>query len=418
MKRGFTLIEMMIVVAVLVTLMAITFRIGRVASETEARSMTISRLQRIENALSGFHAAFGCYPPVKVHGDRRLLKADGDEIQWGDEGEAWAAVERVCRSQPIGCRFPFPPKVRVGNTMIDTTKEINELNDEIGQILNSGDSTEEYKNLFENNTPAQEWARNGFRSSYVMSGTLDGLKDKSLWSEVKLFQYGVMSFLLPRYFVMMRSDSKYYNSSGRDEDNIETGGYAQWTKNNLNPSDPSDGDRVTWSEIKNLVDQYYNNDRTMDEDVVKLRMMPSQAVCARWMPNLDEICKCNYDIELFGVNIKSSYWKDKGIFDGGQSIEYLVKGLRASCFVPNDDAPYQNQYILDEVTVCDGWGNELYYYSRSPYQSYTLWSAGPDGRTFPPWISRKNLTSSNVNGTSEADRAAKWTRDDIVQLSN
>ena len=66
MKRGFTLIEMMVVIAVLVTLMAMTFRLANIGSDTEARTMTISRMQRLENALSGFHAAFGCYPPVKL----------------------------------------------------------------------------------------------------------------------------------------------------------------------------------------------------------------------------------------------------------------------------------------------------------------------------------------------------------------
>ena len=43
-KRGFTLIELMIVIAVLVTLMAITFRIMNSVSDTEARTMTITRI--------------------------------------------------------------------------------------------------------------------------------------------------------------------------------------------------------------------------------------------------------------------------------------------------------------------------------------------------------------------------------------
>ena len=66
MKRGFTLIEMMVVVAVLVTLMAISIRIANIGSETEARSMTISRMQRLENAISGYFAAYGSYPAVPL----------------------------------------------------------------------------------------------------------------------------------------------------------------------------------------------------------------------------------------------------------------------------------------------------------------------------------------------------------------
>ena len=92
-----------------------------------------------------------------------------------------------------------------------------------------------------------------------------------------------------------------------------------------------------------------------------------------------------------------------------------------TCFSPDNGNSYTDQYLLDEVTVQDGWGCEFYYYSRSPYQSYTLWSSGPDRKTFPPWISRDNLQSSargDSSGSSEADRAAQWTKDDIIQLSN
>ena len=60
MKRAFTLVELLIVIAVLVSLMAITFRITNVVGDAESRTMTITRMQRLENCLSGFHAAFGC----------------------------------------------------------------------------------------------------------------------------------------------------------------------------------------------------------------------------------------------------------------------------------------------------------------------------------------------------------------------
>ena len=60
----------------------------------------------------------------------------------------------------------------------------------------------------------------------------------------------------------------------------------------------------------------------------------------------------------------------------------------------------------------DGWDNELYYYSPEPYQSYVLWSAGANGRTFPPWISREKLPS-------DANRCVGyWVRDDIGGLKN
>ena len=140
-------------------------------------------------------------------------------------------------------------------------------------------------------------------------------------------------------------------------------------------------------------------------------MMPSQSSCARWLPNLEGICRCDTDLNLFGVHIKSGYWRDKGIFDS-MSIEDLAPALYEACFTPDGNGSFKDQYILDEVTVQDGWGHEVYYYSRSPYQSYTLWSAGPDGKTFPPWIARDQLSGQ------ELDLAAKWTKDDIAHMSN
>jgi hypothetical protein len=66
---------------------------------------------------------------------------------------------------------------------------------------------------------------------------------------------------------------------------------------------------------------------------------------------------------------------------------------------------------LDQVTIRDGWGHDIYYYSPAPHQNYVLWSPGPNGRTFPPWIARETLSG-------EANRCiAYWVRDDITSLS-
>ena len=392
MKRAFTLIEMMIVIAVLVTLMAMTFRIGNVSADAEARTMTIARMQRLENCLSGFHAAFGCYPPVRLHGNRSFTGQDRS-INWGNESEAWRWVRNICRTQPVGCRFPFAERMKGA---------VDALSDLISDAAGSGD----YENVFDTET-LQNWATAGFTSSSDgdVEGKLSSKKDEVLWSEIKLFQYGVMSFLLPRYFVMMGGNNRYFMGD-------DGTGYAQWTSNNQKPSDPFTGMPVSWSTVYGWVEAYRNRNEQKDENVVKLMMMPSQAACARWMPNLDGICKCNTDINLFGVHIKSSHWRDRGIFDfdGGVSRTF-VNAVYDTCFRP-DDGSFQSQYLLDEVSVQDGWGNEFYYYSRSPYQSYTLWSSGKDGKTFPPWISRDRLSGQ------ELDLAAKWTKDDITQLSN
>ena len=93
MKRGFTLIEMLVVVAVLAVLMAMVFRLSGIGSDSDNRSVTIERLQRLENCLSGYYAAFGSYPPVKLHGSRNpYLRTNVHGIQKGmteDEMVRW-----------------------------------------------------------------------------------------------------------------------------------------------------------------------------------------------------------------------------------------------------------------------------------------------------------------------------------------
>ena len=72
-KSGFTLIELLIVTVVVVSLMAIVFRLSGIAGGATDRQETVSRLQRLENCLSGYYAAFGSYPPVPLQGASRNI---------------------------------------------------------------------------------------------------------------------------------------------------------------------------------------------------------------------------------------------------------------------------------------------------------------------------------------------------------
>ena len=109
MRRAFTLVELMIVIAVIVSLMAITFRIMNTVGDTEARTITITRMQRLENALSGFHAAFGCYPPVKLHGNRSF-RGQEESINWGNESASSATLSprRRLPASTKGCSRARP----------------------------------------------------------------------------------------------------------------------------------------------------------------------------------------------------------------------------------------------------------------------------------------------------------------------
>ena len=192
-----------------------------------------------------------------------------------------------------------------------------------------------------------------------------------------------MSFLLPRYLVMTKSDETLYED------------FAQWTANNKLPSNPMTGRPYNnWREVCRKAT---SKDKS---DLAYVANVPSQAVCARWMPNLANAVYTPHYMKVFGVELRDDE-------DGGFTTESEVYSPGSF-----DDDSTSGQYMLDFCTVRDGWWHAFYYYSEAPYQSYTLWSAGPNGRTFPPWISREGLSSS------ENERVSAWIEDDIVNMSH
>ena len=107
------------------------------------------------------------------------------------------------------------------------------------------------------------------------------------------------------------------------------------------------------------------------------------------------LCLADHDLIFYGIHafkIRKDYVPDIYTPDGP------------------DSGSYKDQYILDGITVEDGWWHNFYYYSPEPHQKYTLWSAGPNGRTFPPWVPRDD---SKMNQC-----VAVWTVDDIIHMSN
>ena len=373
MKRGFTLIEMLVVVVVLVTLMMIMFKIAGIGEDNERRTATVIALQRVENCLSGYYAAFGSYPPVKLHGSRDIYReVDEHGIQQktggGSKNLNWAQVQAACRSQPVACRFPFPAGFE---------DFVNSVSDEMARRAGNLDVWPAYE-------PRKDVWLAKFDDGYSQNPNRHSPnKDKIDWSNIQLFKFGLMSFLLPRYSVMTRCGPVFMD-------------YAQWTANNELPCDPFTGGRYSsWQQLQN--DALSSNQR----DQARVMNIPSQAVCARWMPNLEGLCSGNSPCHLFGIDIVAPGTGD--CFPDNVDLEV---------FTPGGSKSYSNQYVLDGYTIRDGWGNELFYYSPAPYQKYTLWSAGPNFMTFPPWVSRNELTSSDNK------IVGNWIADDIVHLSN
>ena len=393
MKKAFTLVEMLVVVVVIVTLMTMTFRLSSIGDDSRRRNETLSRMNRIENCLSGYYAAFGGYPPVALHGTRNIYaKVSGHGIQSEDqenknifgwnpdnlsskeakkqEAEAWEQVKAACKSQPVDCRFPFPAE-----------SEYNILVKSVSDALK--------KHVSKSSSGISEERKESLLAGFD-NGVTDNMgrhdPDEVSWQRSQLFKFGLMSYLLPRYLVMMNSDEDFFG-----------GQYRQWENNNVIPCNPLTGYKFNgWKLVRE------RSRSTQGSQLAEVANIPSQAMTARWMPNLAGICSCNHSFNLFGISIKGDAGELRA---DNEDIEVYSPGGYS-------DSGTANQYVLDSITVFDGWYHEFYYYSPPPHQTYTLWSAGPNNRTFPPWISRKTLD------TQANKCVGYWIKDDLVRLNH
>ncbi len=384
MKKGFTLVEMLVVVAVLITLMSLAFRLGGIAKQDDERNRTVLKMQKLENCLSGYYAAFGTYPPVKLHGDRSYLQTtnirgmqdvDGNEQEpnWANEWSSEFQIKAACLAQPVACEFPYPADDDVSK-LVEKKSERLKVEAQINTKMDS-----------HTKSVLSAGFDNGVGSNI---GRHSRNKDNADWRNTELFKFGLLSYLLPRYLVMMNCDDRFFD-------------YAQWGNNNSLPCDPFTGSRFTsWREIQ-------QNCLTSNQksDLARVSNIPSQAACARWISNLEKMLATKWQVTLFGVIVS----------DGDSDVARNVsKDDISKIYSPmgGGSDSTANQYILDCITVLDGWGSEFYYYSPAPYQNYVLWSAGPDRCTFPVWASKEELSS-------EAKRyVLGWTEDDIISLSH
>ena len=202
MRRAFTLIEVMVVTVVISILLALSVRIIGIGEDSSRRNTTISRLQRIENALSGYFAAFGSYPPVAALYSHNVY-AHYDAMQDSQNGEnsslVWEDVKKACASQPVAARFPFSNNDRV-------RKYIELLSQEAVNRVNGNDP--QFKDWQTQN--CREKLSAGFKpfdSPNDLNNSADWKSKDKKWPEVKIFQFGLMSFLLPRYMFMTRCAS-------------------------------------------------------------------------------------------------------------------------------------------------------------------------------------------------------------------
>ena len=363
-SRGFTLIELLIVTVVIVTLMSLVFRLAGSGSGSSARATTLARLQKISNALSGYYAAFGSYPPVPLQGRSRDIytrvdnsgsmghgiqsKPDDRNTPSFESETMKNQIEAACRAQPVAAGYPYepPPDGPAEDLLLALHEEYHIPLYHV--IKNDG----------------------GFN------------RDSSDWQENNVFMFGLLSFLLPRYQFMMNGVQNLYKY------------HRSWLLNNRMPS-LLDGSRLGgWDEAQSALMMGPGRQDRSPNPAAKamLEQLPSQAVCARWMPNFAGIVTGGG--VFFGVDTRDGSHP----YLGNSGKEFLVsqKGYG-----------HEPSYIGGVMTVRDGWDEDFYYYSPPPYQSYQLWSSGPDKRTFPPWMDKSSLQQGEIKLVNE------WISDDI-----
>ena len=399
-QRGFTLIELLVVTVVIVTLMGIVFRLAGMGSESRARAITIKRMQRLENCLSGYYAAYGSYPPVPLqNASRSIYRRTDEDSTWiqsdkktdtDDSDEKfmeYSQVEAACRAQPVAARYP-PPATINGMSSKDAYDAYQQA---VQNALSQG--------VFEDESDeksVQNWVGRTLDDISSSPGFLSPHKDKTSFNQLQLFRFGLMSFLLPRYRFML--DCAAGSQSGQSQAfNNTIDNFRQWTDNNYLPPRMDTG--MSYSSWKEFCDTIGSDDDW------QIDLIPSQAACARWMPNLKDEVVTGPERKFFGVTV-GRYGVIPDIKSAPGFALYSPGGYNSGSSARG--------YPLNRYTVVDGWGKDLYYYSPAPYQMYVLWSAGENGKTFPPWV---DIEQFKQDHPSQYSAAIGWMADDIKYMS-
>lgn len=370
------MVELLVTILVMVTLMGISFRLLRGGDESVARHRTQERLQRLQNCLAGYHAAFGHYPAVPLHAshDFHLRVNDfGIQTEHRDSKVNWRNVRAALLAQPVTVEFPFDERDRgmadmVADYAVEDVAWAKAMKKKGGDPTAVAVYAKEYRPFSASLVSAQREAKS--------------------WREVQVFRYGLLSFLLPRSQFMLFGEDGLYTDFAAWKGHNELSEYYH----------PDTGKplKSSWSELAQAV----RNENGFDRDAVLAST--SQAACARWLPNLAGIVRGGG--RFYGVDTsdgKSFREREHDLRDAEVSDLFVHASGTA-------ESP-KTTYVLDGMTVLDGWENEFFYYSPPPHRTCRIWSAGRDRKTFPPWIDPKQAAKD-----SELQEALGWTRDDIV----
>ncbi len=296
MKRsGFTLIEMLVVVAIITVLAGFVFRMVAAMGNRNDVAETRAILEKTAHALEEFRSIYGKYPNVPFY-------------PTGPSG----------RMQPT--YFEYPSNIE-GNLSDAEQRQIRDST--------TGDAT-------------GRWIENPGSTKHA------GI----------LFTMGLASYFLPRVAVCRGSASELI--SKKTNGKIETSHVMQWHDYNR----ARDRDQSTAL-------------RDSDRDLNSVR---------RILPHLDGYLNADGTVGDSGI----IYPYDVFV----RSVTYSATG---------------NRTITNRTyRIRDAWYRDIYYDSLPPYDSYRLWSAGPDGKT-----TYHAESESGGNATKKAQLIKKYCSDDI-----
>ncbi|MBQ7666862.1 MAG: type II secretion system protein [Kiritimatiellae bacterium] len=275
---GFTLIEMMIVILLIVTLAGMSFRMVTVMGRNNDISKTRAKLEQVGNALEEYRSIFGKYPDVRfypIYSQTAEKPSKKDDLRVG----TW---------QPVAYEFP-----------------------------SEFSYTEQFGNLKSVATTLKKGLRYG-----------NGADNTGA-----VYTFGLVSYFVPRY----------NGAAGEGENIRELAGYISTGRSAGTLSD--DGAIKQWTVQNSRRDGAFGDS---ERDLAAAR---------RILPHLGTY--------LTGEDKPN---KDVGIISwlGGSNdgrARYVV-----------------NRAVTNLVaTIRDSWYQDLRYRSLPPYDSYELWSIGPDG---------------------------------------
>ena len=422
-QQGFTLVELLIVTVVIVALMGIMFRLTGIVGGTNERQITITRMQRLENCLSGYYAAFGQYPPVPLQGASYNIfqkVCSLHEIQYGDEDDSELDADRVraaCRAQPVAALYPPAERIPLsGNSWSETmtSDEALENYQQAVKDLMGSYHSDDSSMMKRAQRLASAWGSNPIRYQMLATQGRTYFEGTSDFTQFSMFRFGLMSFLLPRYRFMLESAKP----GGPFHESIDK--CKQWTDFNVLPAHMVSGvSYESWGKLSGgsggsssiFTERLGSGDIPNENERWEIDLIPSQAACARWMPNLAGIVSGPSNC-FFGVMIAYDR-NDNGFNISGNVLPTQIRSPY-SIGSHGQSCGTSSPFMLCSMTVKDGWGNDFYYYSPPPYQSYILWSSGGwSDLTFPPWI---DMNEFKRKYSKFFETALRWAKDDIIYM--